>query len=120
MRVIDIARVAHEANRTYCQCIGDDSQPYWDGAPDWQIRSAINGVQYHLDNPEAKPSDSHENWLKQKLAEGWKYGPVKDPEKKEHPCCVPYDQLPDEQKIKDSLFIGVVRTLMPFVDGGME
>ena len=27
-------------------------------------------------------------------ADGWKYGPVKDPEKKEHPCFVPYDDLP--------------------------
>ena len=106
-----IAEVAHETNRAYCHTIGDDSQIPWDGAPQWQKDSAINGVQFHLDNPSAGQSGSHENWLKVKLAEGWKYGPLKSPEKKEHPCYVPYDELPAEQKVKDALFVGVVRAL---------
>ena len=53
-----IARVAHEANRAYCQTLGDDSQPSWMDTPDWQVKSAINGVQHIIDNPEAKPEDS--------------------------------------------------------------
>ncbi len=110
--IIDlIARVAHETNRAYCESINDFSQIPWEGAPDWQKNSAVNGVQFHLDNPEAGCSDSHENWLKVKYADGWKYGEVKDPEKKEHPCCVPYDQLPSEQKVKDALFVGIVRAM---------
>lgn len=106
-----IARVAHETNRAYCESIIDFSQIPWDGAPQWQKDSAINGVQFHIDNPEAGCSGSHENWLKVKYAEGWKYGEVKDAEKKEHPCCVPYDELPAEQKVKDALFVGVVRAM---------
>jgi hypothetical protein len=104
-----IARLAHEVNRAYCQSLGDDSQPAWENAPDWQRQSAINGVQFHLAHPEASPAHSHEQWLAEKTATGWKYGPVKDPEKKEHPCFVPYDQLPAEQRAKDYLFRGVVR-----------
>jgi len=46
-----------------------------------------------------------------KLKDGWKHGPVKDPEKKEHPCLIPYDELPKEQQVKDHLFIGVVKAL---------
>lgn len=106
-----IAQICHEANRAYCKTIGDNSQPSWEDAPDWQKKSAINGVNFHLDNPGSAPSQSHENWLKEKVASGWKYGPIKDPEKKEHPCCVPYDQLPVEQRRKDSLFIAVVESL---------
>ena len=106
-----IARVAHEANKAYCATLGDFSQVSWDEAPDWQKRSAIDGVKYHLLNPHSKPSDSHENWSKQKLDEGWKYGPVKDPEKKEHHCLVPFEKLPLEQQKKDHLFLGVVRAL---------
>lgn len=34
--VEQIARMAHEANRAYCQALGDDSQPAWEDAPEWQ------------------------------------------------------------------------------------
>jgi hypothetical protein len=105
-----IARTAHEVNRAYCKSIGDDSQPAWEDAPDWQMQSTFDGVVFHRDHPDAGPSASHDNWLARKAADGWKYGPVKNPEKKEHPCFVPYSQLPEEQQVKDALFIAVVHS----------
>jgi hypothetical protein len=36
---------------------------------------------------------------------------VKNPDAKEHPCFVPYDELPAEQRTKDYLFQAVVRAL---------
>lgn len=107
----EIARVAHEINRAYCASLGDTSQPAWEDAPEWQKASALAGVDMHLTNPDASPEQSHESWLAQKTAEGWKYGPVKDAEKKEHPCFRPYAELPPEQKAKDYLFRGVVHAL---------
>lgn len=109
--VSEIARICHEVNRAYCEAIGDHSQPHWDLAPDWQQSSAINGVLFHLENPNSKPEDSHNNWLKEKQEAGWVWGPVKDPEKKEHPCMVAYEKLPLEQRIKDYLFLAVVRSV---------
>lgn len=106
-----IAKVAHEINKAFCESIGDNSQPTWEDAPDWQKSSAINGVQFHIDNPDASPSASHESWLKQKTDEGWSYGPIKNPETKEHPCFIPYDQLPVEQRSKDYLFKQVIHSL---------
>jgi len=41
-----IAVVCHEANRAYCSRIGDDSQPPWCDAPEWQKMSAITGVTF--------------------------------------------------------------------------
>ncbi len=111
MLVEQIAEVAHETNRVYCTLIGDNSQPTWKDAPDWQKVSAVNGVEFHISNPDAGCRASHENWLKEKIAEGWKYGEVKTPEIKEHPCCVPYEELPVEQRVKDGLFVGVVRAM---------
>lgn len=111
METIKIAQVAHEINMAFCKAIGDNSQPSWEEAPEWQKDSAIKGVEFHLSNPDAKPSDSHESWLAQKQDEGWKYGPVKDVEKKEHPCFVNYEELPMEQKAKDYLFKQVVESL---------
>jgi len=107
-----IARVAHEVNRAYCQALGDNSQPEWEEAPDWQRNSAINGVAYHRANPDAGPEHSHNEWLKEKEANGWKYGPVKDEANREHPCFVPYDELPPEQKAKDYIFRAIVHALV--------
>lgn len=116
MKVLVIARVAHEINRAYCASLGDTSQPAWEDAPEWQQQSAIAGVEMHLANPDATPEQSHESWLAQKVADGWVYGEVKDAEKKEHPCCRPYDELPPEQKSKDYLFRSVVHMLKDIPD----
>lgn len=106
-----IARVCHETNRAYCAALGDLSQPAWEDAPEWQKNSAVNGVAFHLANPTAGPENSHECWYAQKLAEGWTYGPVKDPSIKQHPCMVAYEDLPVEQKAKDYIFRAIVRAL---------
>lgn len=106
-----IARVCHEANRALCEAFGDHSQKPWGEAEQWQRDSAVRGVRFALDNPEAPPSAQHEAWLADKVADGWTYGPVKDAAAKYHPCCVPYEKLPPEQKAKDYVFKAVVRAL---------
>ena len=118
MTLEKIAKVAHEINRAYCQAIGDNSQPTWENAPEWQKSSAINGVDFHIKNPNAGPDASHNSWLKQKKEEGWKYGPVKNPDTKEPPCFVPYQELPTEQQAKDYLFRQVIHSLNPVRTGG--
>lgn len=106
--VSDIARIAHTVNKAYCAFLGDHSQPDWDKAPPWQRESAEQGVRFVMFNPNAGPSAQHDNWMAQKLADGWVYGPEKDPEAKTHPCLVPFEQLPKEQQAKDILFRAVV------------
>lgn len=106
-----IAHVAHEVNRAYCQSLGDDSQLPWEDAPQWQRDSAIAGVKLHRENPEAGPEASHQSWMAQKTADGWTYGPAKNPDAKQHPCMVPFADLPKEQQAKDYLFRAVVVTL---------
>jgi hypothetical protein len=108
MRPERIARVAHEVNKAYCEALGDNSQLPWDEAPEWQKESALMGVNLHIGNPEAGPQASHESWMAQKVADGWVWGAAKDPEKKEHPCLVPFADLPREQQAKDYIFRAVV------------
>lgn len=115
MKTEDVAKIAHEAIKTLCETQGDFTQQTWNNAPDWQRTSAINGVNFHLENSHTGPDDSHNAWLKEKEADGWKYGAVKDPEKKEHPCMVKYSDLPASQQAKDYLFRGIVHALAPFV-----
>ncbi len=107
-----IAKACHEANRAYCASMGDLSQAPWDLAPDWQRQSAIAGVQAVIDDPWVTPGHLHAAWMAQKQANGWVYGEVKDPEAKTHPCMVPYDELPPEQRAKDHIFGAIVRALM--------
>lgn len=112
MNIEQIARVCHAANREYCASIGDDSQKAWPEAEQWQRDSAIKGVRYALANQDAPAAAQHDAWLRDKEADGWKYGPVKDADKKEHPCFVSYSELPQEQRIKDHLFKAVVRSFV--------
>lgn len=116
MKITDLARICHEANRAYCLALGDTSQVAWDDAPNWQQASAIHGVQMALDNPEISPEGMHESWKLEKEANGWTLGPVKDPDKKEHPCMVPYAELPEAQRVKDKLFRGIVFMLRDSVE----
>ena len=115
MKASDIAKVCHEANRALCAGLGDNSQLAWEDSPDWQRDSALNGVSFNLTNPDAPASASHDSWLEEKRLAGWKFGPVKDADKKEHPCFVPYEELPKEQQAKDHLFKAVVAALAPLV-----
>jgi hypothetical protein len=108
-RIFHIAGMAHEMNRRWCELCGDPSQIPWEEAPGWQTQSAMKGVRAVLDG--ATPAELHAAWVREKEAEGWGYGPQKDPEKRVHPCMVPYSDLPPEQKAKDAIFIAVVEGL---------
>jgi len=111
------ARAAHEVNRAYCRSLGDDSQPAWENAPEWQKTSARKGVEGALAGN--TPEQSHESWLAEKRATGWRYGPVKNPDTKEHPCFVPYAELPPAQQTKDALYLATVRATALAFEAGL-
>lgn len=109
MTIFQIAQVCHEANRAYCEAIGDMSQMPWNDAPGWQQASALEGVLAAVNG--ATPEQLHQSWFDAKVREGWVYGPVKDADAKTHPCLVPYAELPESQRLKDHLFRAVVQAL---------
>ncbi|WP_433426315.1 RyR domain-containing protein (plasmid) [Microtetraspora malaysiensis] len=110
LAVSRVARVCHEANRVLQIAHGDAAvSPHWDEAPEWQRESAAEGVLRAMAG--ATPQELHEEWCKTKLAAGWTYGPVKDADAKTHPCLVPYEDLPEAQRVKDHLFRAIVRAI---------
>lgn len=111
IEIEEVARICHEVNRALCNALGDTSHRPWEEAPLWQRLSAIAGVRAHMYGEVSTPEESHNLWLAHKQRDGWKYGPVKDAEKREHPCMVPYNQLPPEQRAKDFIFTAIVKTL---------
>lgn len=114
MSINYIAKVCHEANRAFCETIDDYSQPTWVNAPDWQKQSAREGVQYRLDNPDTTPKQMHQNWMDAKRKDGWKFGATKNPDTKTHPCMCKYENLPPNQRFKDSLFSSIVDQFREF------
>jgi len=107
----EIAKICHENNRAYCHIWGDYSQPAWEHLSPEQKAMNVNGVEFHMANPDASPKASHENWMAQKKAQGWKYGPTKDVFKKEHPELIPFGDLALADKGKDLLFGNLVNIL---------
>jgi len=107
------ARVCHETLRAFCQTLGDNSLLPWKDAPEWQKESSRDGVRFYFGQfaagIEPSPSATHERWLKQKKAEGWKRGNTKNSKTKEHPSFVAYDDLPLQEKQKDYLFAAVCK-----------
>ena len=112
-----IARVCHETNRAFCETIGDNTQKPWHEAEQWQRESAIRGVTFALSAPNAPASTQHDAWCADKVKDGWVWGVEKNTVLKTHPCLVPYEKLPVEQRLKDYLFKAVVSA---FVQAGQE
>ena len=57
--------------------------------------------------------NTHNIWAKGRIAEGWRYGPERNDVRKEHPCIVPYSQLPELEKDYDRrTAMGAIQALM--------
>ena len=42
--------------------------------------------------------NTHEVWSAGRLKEGWVFGETRDDAKKQHPCLIPYEELPESEK----------------------
>lgn len=109
--IAQIALLAHQVIKSYCEALGDRTHVDWHKASDAERAGKCRGVELVLDNPNASPETLHNAWLADKVNQGWRLGNVKDEASKQHPCIRPFDGLPIEQQIKDHLFIGVVRAV---------
>ena len=44
---------------------------------------------------------THDIWAKQRMADGWCWGPARDDGRKLHPSLIPYAELPESEKTYD-------------------
>ena len=57
--------------------------------------------------------NTHENWAKERIKRGWKYGDQRDDRRREHPCLVPYEELSESEKEHDRIAVKeLLRTLI--------
>ncbi len=50
---------------------------------------------------EAMAKNVHETWAENRISQGWSYGEQRDDSRRLHPCLVPYEELPEEEKDYD-------------------
>lgn len=43
----------------------------------------------------------HEVWAESRIEQGWVYGQERSDALKQHPCLIPYEELPEEEKAYD-------------------
>ena len=55
----------------------------------------------------------HEVWAETRIRQGWTYGEQRNDELKTHPCLIPYEELPEEEKEYDrNTSIGTLKLIL--------
>ena len=55
----------------------------------------------------------HEVWAETRIRQGWTYGEQRSDELKTHPCLIPYEELPEEEKEYDrNTSVGTLKLIM--------
>lgn len=55
----------------------------------------------------------HEVWAEKRIAQGWEWGVVRNDRLKKHPCLMPYEDLPEEEKDFDrNTAVGTLKFIM--------
>jgi hypothetical protein len=106
------ARTVHEALRAWVHAHGQHDIPAWDEAPEWMQASTRESILHALQPSAPDACSQHEQWLAQKVRDGWAWGPVKDAAAKTHPLIVPYASLPDWERRKDALINALSQALL--------
>ncbi len=58
-------------------------------------------------------ANAHDVWARQRMSDGWVWGPARNDGQKQHPCLVPYDELPDSEKEYDRLLaVETLKTIL--------
>ena len=62
---------------------------------------------------EAMAKNVHEVWAQSRMEQGWSYGEERSDALKQHPCLVPYEELPEVEKDYDrDTALGTLKLIM--------
>ena len=107
-----IGEFVHESIRAFRRATGDTAPlPSWDELPKEKQEITMDTVIRLVQDPDMNEVDVHNQWVLSKFDDGWRYGDTYDEKKKTHPLIVPYTDLPQEERLKDSLVRGIVNSL---------
>lgn len=103
----DVTRAIYEACRLEAQWSGRSIVPEpWDERDEAFRERMIRVVERYLHSEGLPtPKEAHDSWCEAYREMGWTYGPVRDPQKKTHPDLRPYEELPQDEREKDAIFL---------------
>lgn len=90
-------------------------QPYNEEPTDDQIANTEAALLAYLDDPTIRVESLHERWVQERLAQGWRFGPVFNSMAKTHPNLVPYSYLPEIERRKNNNFHAAALFAVAFV-----
>jgi hypothetical protein len=62
---------------------------------------------------EALAKNAHEVWAQERIAQGWRLGPERNDQRKEHPSLIPYEELSESEKVFDrNIAMGTLRAIL--------
>jgi hypothetical protein len=111
----DMARFIHACWVSFQIGAGQD----YNVVPDEEdLRSNRASILDFIQDPNRTAEESHQMWMDDRIAAGWRLGPVKDKERKIHPDLVPFELLPEIEQKKDINHIHSLRAALDiFIPG---
>lgn len=103
-----ILTVLHNANAVLKKLNNEKHEELADMEP--ARRASIKEAIKHALENDTSPEESHNKWLATQEALGYKYGIEIDRVNLLHPCMMPYENLPAEQKLKDDMFVAIIQS----------
>jgi len=108
-----IARAVHNLN-TSIKADHEGELEFWHELPPdaWQRLDTFRQIKLLRDNPDMTAQEEHARWLSVRLEDGWQYGAVRNPAKKESPLIVPWEKLPFIYRARSESGFSVVKILL--------
>lgn len=111
-KIVGLAKICHEAQRAFCQTMGDFSHPNWDLTSPWYQKVMVECVTFVF-NKVSDVNQLHIFWSSQMTALGWSYGLVFNEKEKEHPNLKNFNDISFEEQIKYAIFMANVIAISP-------
>lgn len=84
----------------------------WGLVPDPLADPASVTLTLPPDRLEARARVEHDEWCEALVRDGWRRGPVKDAERREHPLLVPWTELDEAERDKDREAVAAIPTML--------
>ena len=105
-----IAEIIYEATRLEADWSNRSIVPEKFDKRDDKFRKQFVDIVEKYISQEKLPTaeEAHDSWVQSYVDMGWKYGKERDTDKKTHPDMLPYNELPQDEKDKDAIFLAIV------------
>ena len=97
--------MATDLQDAYHRFRGDD-ETVWDDIPEERKMKMVETAELLLKDP--TPENAHKLWMEDRLKTGWKFGEKLDVDSRTSPYLVDYDELEDDVKWKDWMWVNVI------------